>query len=266
MSCKDVPRDDCKDVPVQSCNDVPREVCKEVAREECSKVPREVSKKVQEKVCGIVDHKTCRPVPKEVCTDVADKVPREVCVDVPRQLCEEEPFQVSKEVCVDVPEEKCWDEKVTVTTYTKEKQCKQVMVETCRTKREAIQPALRKIASLSPSTDSQSQVNWQSYSQQVLGSPLAVRSSPLDNKSPSAKAVLSLVLTPVGSKLRSILKPSCLEDLQLKQMQKPLLSTSGTITQERGLLLAVLVKQQMLPSDKQQQLVRTLCLQLLWHS
>merc|ERR1712034_297143 len=36
-----------------------------------------------------------------------------------------------------------------------------------------------------------SQVNWQSYSQHVLGSPLAVRSSPLDAKSPSAKAALS---------------------------------------------------------------------------
>merc|ERR1711925_2363 len=73
----------------------------------------------------------------------------------------------------------------------KEKQCKQVMIETCRTKREAIQPALQNIASLSPSTDSKSQVNWQSYSQHVLGSPLAVRSSPLDAKSPSAKAALS---------------------------------------------------------------------------
>merc|ERR1719341_2653732 len=191
MSCKDVQREDCKDVPVQSCNDVSREVCKEGPREECSNVPREVSKIVEEKVCGVVEHKTCRPVPKEVCTDVTDKVPRDVCVDVPRQMCDQEPFQVSKEVCVDMPEEKCRDEKVTVTTYTKEKQCKQVMIETCRTKREAIQPAARKFASLSPSTDSASQVNWQSYSQQVLSSPLAVRSSPLDVKSPSAKAALS---------------------------------------------------------------------------
>ena len=143
MSCKEVQRVDCKDVPVQSCHDVTREVCKEVPREEYSKVPREVSKKVKDKVYGVIDHKSCRPVPKDVCTNVTDQVPCEVCVDMARPLCEQEPSHVSKEVCVDIPEENCSEENFTVTIYKKEKQCMQVMVETRRTKREAIQPALR---------------------------------------------------------------------------------------------------------------------------
>jgi len=54
------------------------------------------------------------------------------------------------------------------------------------------------IASLSPTTDSNSQVDWQTYSLKALASPLAVQSSPLDAKSPSAKAALSYLQGALG--------------------------------------------------------------------
>ena len=41
-------------------------------------------------------------------------------------------------------------------------------------------------------------MNWQSYSQQVLATPLGVQSSPLDAKSPSAKAALSYLRGSLG--------------------------------------------------------------------
>ena len=62
----------------------------------------------------------------------------------------------------------------------------------------AVPAALPRVASPSPSTDSNHQVNWQTYAQQVLGMPLAVQSTTLDAKSPSAKAALSYLQGALG--------------------------------------------------------------------
>merc|ERR1712034_305881 len=62
-----------------------------------------------------------------------------------------------------------------------------------RYRREAVQ-----VASLSPSTDSNTQVDWQTYSLKALASPLAVQSRRLDAKSPSAKAALSYLQGALG--------------------------------------------------------------------
>ena len=74
---------------------------------------------VPRQVCKDMTSTSCKPVTTTNCVDVVEKVPR----------------QQGKEVCVDKPEEKCTDEKVTITTHRKEKECKQVLVETCTTTR-----------------------------------------------------------------------------------------------------------------------------------
>ena len=64
------------------------------------------------------------------------RVSREVCKNVPIKKCtdvakESRPFTTSREVCEKKPEEVSKDEKISITTYTKEKKCSQVMIKSC---------------------------------------------------------------------------------------------------------------------------------------
>jgi len=178
LECSTSYQKQCVTTYEQECSTIKEVLCTSSYEDECSTT-------YGEERCRQVPKSNCHKVPREICK----RVPKESCNQVPKQTC----HQVPKTHCKDVPRQSC----TRIPVHKKEAK------EVCSNKRqhgaevivsrliqpEAISAALPKIASLSPSTDSP---DWQTFLQQVLGTPLAAaRSSSLDAKSPSAKAALS---------------------------------------------------------------------------
>jgi len=189
-SCRQVPKESCKQVPRQSCQQVPRESCHQEPRQNCQQVPKETCKQVPKQNCHKVPKEVCQQVPKQNC----HQVPKESCHQVPKQNC----HQVPKTLCKDVPRQSCTSTPVhkkvaKEVCFTKSHSTESASQSHSRYRREAVQ-----VASLSPSTDSNTQVDWQTYSLKALASPLAVQSRRLDAKSPSAKAALSYLQGALG--------------------------------------------------------------------
>merc|ERR1719318_1874869 len=189
-SCRQVPKESCKQVPRQSCHQVPRESCHQEPRQNCQQVPKETCKQAAKQNCHKVPKEVCQQVPKQNC----HQVPKESCHQVPKQNC----HQVPKTLYKDVPRQSCTSTPVhkkvaKEVCFTKSHSTGSASQSHSRYRREAVQ-----VASLSPSTDSNTQVDWETYSLKALASPLAVQSRRLDAKSPSAKAALSYLQGALG--------------------------------------------------------------------